>query len=34
MKLGMNIINGLPEFFTEDEEFVRKPMIIMYKSMI
>jgi len=24
MKLGMNIINGLPEFFTEDEEFVQK----------
>ena len=23
MKKGMNIINGLPEFFTEDEEFVR-----------
>ena len=24
MKLGMNIINSLPEFFTEDEEFVQK----------
>jgi uncharacterized NAD-dependent epimerase/dehydratase family protein len=24
MKQGMNIINGLPEFFTEDEEFVQK----------
>ncbi|MFC2129463.1 DUF1611 domain-containing protein [Bacteroidota bacterium] len=24
MKLGMNIVNGLPEFFTEDEEFVQK----------
>jgi len=24
MKRGMNIINGLPEFFTEDEEFVQK----------
>ena len=24
MKLGMNIINGLPEFFTEDQEFVQK----------
>ncbi len=24
MEKGMNIINGLPEFFTEDEEFVRK----------
>ncbi len=23
MKMGMNIINGLPEFFTEDEEFIR-----------
>ena len=22
MKMGMNIVNGLPEFFTEDEEFV------------
>jgi len=26
MKLGMNIINGLPEFFTEDEEFVQKAL--------
>ncbi len=24
MKMGMNIVNGLPEFFTEDEEFVKK----------
>jgi len=24
MKKGMNIINGLPEFFTEDEEFIQK----------
>ena len=24
MEKGMNIINGLPEFFTEDEKFVRK----------
>lgn len=24
MKRGMNIINGLPEFFTEDEEFIQK----------
>ena len=24
MKKGMNIVNGLPEFFTDDEEFVRK----------
>ncbi len=24
MKLGMDIINGLPEFFTEDEEFIQK----------
>ena len=24
MKIGMNIVNGLPEFFTEDEEFVQK----------
>lgn len=24
MKMGMNIVNGLPEFFTEDEEFVQK----------
>ena len=24
MKTGMNIVNGLPEFFTEDEEFIRK----------
>ncbi len=24
MKLGMDIINGLPEFFTEDKEFIRK----------
>lgn len=23
MKMGMDIVNGLPEFFTEDEEFVR-----------
>ena len=23
MKMGMNIVNGLPEFFTEDEEFVQ-----------
>jgi uncharacterized NAD-dependent epimerase/dehydratase family protein len=23
MKMGMNIINGLPEFFTDDEEFIR-----------
>lgn len=23
MKMGMNIVNGLPEYFTEDEEFVR-----------
>lgn len=23
MKTGMNIVNGLPEFFTEDEEFVQ-----------
>lgn len=24
MKTGMNLVNGLPEFFTEDEEFIRK----------
>jgi len=24
MKAGMNFVNGLPEFFTEDEEFIRK----------
>jgi uncharacterized NAD-dependent epimerase/dehydratase family protein len=24
MKMGMNIVNGLPEFFTEDDEFVQK----------
>lgn len=24
MEKGMNIINGLPEFFTEDEEFIKK----------
>ncbi|MBT6004276.1 MAG: DUF1611 domain-containing protein, partial [Prolixibacteraceae bacterium] len=24
MKRGMNIVNGLPEFFTEDEEFIQK----------
>jgi uncharacterized NAD-dependent epimerase/dehydratase family protein len=24
MKIGMNFVNGLPEFFTEDEEFIRK----------
>jgi len=24
MKTGMNIVNGLPEFLTEDEEFIRK----------
>jgi uncharacterized NAD-dependent epimerase/dehydratase family protein len=24
MKKGMNIVNGLPEFLTEDEEFIRK----------
>lgn len=24
MKKGMNIVNGLPEFFTDDEEFVQK----------
>lgn len=24
MKTGMNFVNGLPEFFTEDEEFIRK----------
>ena len=24
MEMGMNIVNGLPEFFTEDEEFVEK----------
>ena len=24
MKNGMNIVNGLPEFFTEDEEFIQK----------
>jgi len=24
MKLGMDIINGLPEFLTEDEEFIKK----------
>lgn len=24
MEKGMNIVNGLPEFFTEDEEFVQK----------
>ncbi|MBU1099117.1 MAG: DUF1611 domain-containing protein [Bacteroidetes bacterium] len=24
MKKGMNIVNGLPEFFTEDDEFVQK----------
>ncbi len=23
MRMGMNIINGLPEFFTDDEEFIR-----------
>lgn len=27
MKLGMSIINGLPEFFTEDEEFVQKALV-------
>ena len=26
MKKGMNIVNGLPEFFTEDEEFMRKEL--------
>jgi len=24
MRAGMNFVNGLPEFFTEDEEFIRK----------
>jgi uncharacterized NAD-dependent epimerase/dehydratase family protein len=24
MKTGMNFVNGLPEFFSEDEEFIRK----------
>jgi uncharacterized NAD-dependent epimerase/dehydratase family protein len=24
MKSGMNFVNGLPEFFTDDEEFIRK----------
>ena len=24
MKKGMNIVNGLPEFFTDDEEFRQK----------
>ena len=24
MKTGMNFVNGLPEFFTEDDEFIRK----------
>jgi uncharacterized NAD-dependent epimerase/dehydratase family protein len=24
MKIGMNFVNGLPEFFTDDEEFIRK----------
>jgi uncharacterized NAD-dependent epimerase/dehydratase family protein len=24
MQTGMNFVNGLPEFFTEDEEFIRK----------
>jgi uncharacterized NAD-dependent epimerase/dehydratase family protein len=24
MRMGMNIINGLPEFFTEDDEFIQK----------
>jgi len=24
MKTGMNFVNGLPEFFTDDEEFIRK----------
>lgn len=24
MEIGMNIVNGLPEFFTEDEEFIQK----------
>jgi uncharacterized NAD-dependent epimerase/dehydratase family protein len=24
MKTGMNFVNGLPEYFTEDEEFIRK----------
>jgi uncharacterized NAD-dependent epimerase/dehydratase family protein len=24
MKKGMNIVNGLPEFFTDDEEFIQK----------
>jgi uncharacterized NAD-dependent epimerase/dehydratase family protein len=24
MRTGMNFVNGLPEFFTEDEEFIRK----------
>jgi uncharacterized NAD-dependent epimerase/dehydratase family protein len=24
MKMGMDIINGLPEFFTDDKEFIRK----------
>jgi len=33
MKLGMNFVNGLPEFFTEDEEFIRKAIeyrVLMY----
>lgn len=24
MKIGMNFVNGLPEFFTDDDEFIRK----------
>lgn len=27
MEMGMNIVNGLPEFLTEDEEFLKKAII-------
>jgi len=27
MKLGMNIVNGLPQFLTNDEEFIKKSVI-------
>ena len=27
MKMGMNIVNGLPEFLTDDEEFIKKSKI-------
>ncbi len=26
MKMGMNIVNGLPQFLTDDEEFIKKSM--------